>query len=59
MELRCQRCKVLVGILTKGKLRKGSVQLCAKCAKIREAAENVMECSKRGDTLGLFGGIFK
>lgn len=57
MELHCAGCRVYLGEITKGKIKKGMVVLCHHCEAARVAmVERVAE--KRGMD-ELFGGIFR
>ena len=47
MILTCDRCKVRLGEVVKGRIRKGTVHLCPKCGEVRLRAEQAMEVRRQ------------
>ena len=48
MDLKCEKCKLTLGEMDKGKIRNGAVLLCRHCWEKAEAAMGVAETASNG-----------
>ena len=62
MELRCHKCSIFLGEMSKGKLKKGTVLLCVECIekiKMIEDFGNYNKSTGKTDMPDFFKDIFK